>query len=184
MCPYNNKLGSTRGVVPKERLNSMFTIERAKVEEVDPIKQVLSETWVDTYADHLSRSTIEQVTTHWHDPGLLRSQIEKPGDYFAVAKDDQTIVGLITVVVLNRDELYLPRLYVRPEYQGKGVGTRLLNAAIASYPDATVIRLEVEQQNAKGHSYWRNQKFVDIGTNIEQIGTDRMAVITMERKLK
>lgn len=162
----------------------MFTIERAKVEEVDQIKQVLSETWVATYGDHLSRSTIEQVTTHWHDPGLLRSQIEKLGDYFAVAKDDGKIIGLVSVVVLSRDELYLSRLYVRPQYQGMGVGTRLLNAAIESYPDATIIRLEVEQQNAKGHSYWRKQKFVDIGTNIEQIGTDRIAVITMERKLK
>ena len=162
----------------------MFTIERAKVEEVDPIKQVLSETWVATYGDHLSRSTIEHVTTYWHDPGLLRSQIEKPGDYFAVAKDDGKIIGLINIVVLSRDELYLPRLYVRPEYQGRGVGTRLLNAALASYPDAMVIRLAVEQQNAKGHSFWRSQEFVDTGTNIEQVGNDSIAVITMERRLK
>ena len=162
----------------------MITIERAKAEEVDAIKQVLSETWVATYADHLSRATIEQVTTHWHDPNLLRSQIEKPGDYFAVAKEDGTIIGLITLMALNRDELYLPRLYVRPAYQGKGVGTRLLNAALASYPDATVIRLEVEQQNAKGHSFWRSQKFVDTGTNVEQVGNDSIAVITMERRLK
>ena len=162
----------------------MLTIERAKAEEVDAIKQVLSETWVATYADHLSRSTIEQVTTHWHDPKLLRSQIEKPGDHFAVAKEDGMIIGLITLIALNRDELYLPRLYVRPEYQGKGVGTRLLNAALASYPIATVIRLEVEQQNAKGHSFWRSQEFVDTGTNIEQVGNDSIAVITMERRLK
>ena len=162
----------------------MFTIERATVEEGDLIKQVLSETWIATYANHLSRSTIEQVTTHWHDPRLLRSQIEKLGDYFAVAKDDGTIIGLITVIVLSSEELYLPRLYVRPAYQRKGVGSRLLNAAIASYPDATVIRLEVEQQNATGHAFWRSQKFVDIGTNIEQIGTDTIAVITMERRLK
>ncbi len=162
----------------------MLTIERAKVEEVDLIKDVLSKTWVATYADHLSHSTIEQVTTHWHDPRLLRSQIEKPGDYFAVAKDDGTVIGLITLIALNRDELYLSRLYVLPAYQGKGVGTRLLNTAIASYPDASVVRLEVDQQNAKGHSYWRSQKFIDTGTNVEQIGEDSIAVITMERKLK
>ncbi len=162
----------------------MFTIERATVEDVDLVKQVLSETWVATYADHLSRSTIELVTTHWHEPSLLRSQIEKPGDYFAVAKDAGTIIGLITVVVSNRDELYLSRLYDRVSYQGKGVGTGLLNAAIASYPGATAIRLEVEQQNLKGHAYWRSQKFVDIGTKIEQIGTDKIALITMERRLK
>lgn len=162
----------------------MLTIARARAEEVDAIKQVLSDTWIATYADHLSRSTIEQITLHWHDPKLLRSQIENPNNYFGVAKGDGTIIGLITVVTLKRDELFLPRLYVHPEHQRKGVGTRLLNAAIASYPDANVIRLEVEEQNANGYSYWRSQKFVDIGTNIEQIGTDRLAVVTMERRLK
>jgi ribosomal protein S18 acetylase RimI-like enzyme len=161
----------------------MFTIERATVDDVEVIKQVLSETWLATYADHLSRATIEQVTTHWHDPRLLRSQIEKPGDYFAVAKDDGTIIGLITVVVVNHDELLLSRLYVRPSHQGRGVGSRLLNAAIAAYPHAAVIRLEVEQHNAKGHAYWRSQRFVEVGTTTEHIGTDRIPVITMERRL-
>ena len=162
----------------------MLTIERATAEDVDRIKQVLGETWIATYADHLSRSTIEQVTTHWHDPKLLQSQIEKPGDFFAVAKDDGTIIGLITVIAMSRDELYLPRLYVHPEYQARGIGTRLLNEAIASYPDAALIRLEVEQQNANGHAYWRSQKFVDTGMSIEQVGTDRLSVISMERRLK
>jgi hypothetical protein len=43
----------------------MITVERATVEDVDSIKPVLSETWLATYAAHLSSSTIEQVTTHW-----------------------------------------------------------------------------------------------------------------------
>jgi ribosomal protein S18 acetylase RimI-like enzyme len=163
----------------------MFIIERATVEEVDPIKQVLSETWAATYGDHLSRSTIEQVTKHWHDPGLLLSQIQRPGDFFAVAKDhDGRIIGLITLVALADGELLLSRLYVLPSCQGKGVGSGLLNAAIASYPRATVIRLEVERHNTRGHAYWRGQKFVDVGTKIEQIGSDTIEVITMERRLE
>ena len=112
----------------------MVTIERAKVEDVGLIKQALSETWLATYAAHLSRSTIEQVTTHWHDPSLLRSQIEMPKVYFAVARVAGTIIGLITAVALNQDELQIARLYVRPAYQRKGVGSQLLNAAISSYP--------------------------------------------------
>jgi ribosomal protein S18 acetylase RimI-like enzyme len=162
----------------------MIAIERAKSEDVDLINQLLTKTWIDTYGAYLSPSTIEQVTTNWHHPKLLRSQIEKSGDYFAVAKDEGRIIGLITVIVTGENELYLPRLYVHPDYQRQGVGSKLLNAAIASYPDATLIRLEVEQQNAKGYSYWRKQQFMDVGTSIEQIGTDRIAVISMERRLR
>ncbi len=162
----------------------MLTIERARADDVDSIKQVLSETWFDTYGSHLSRSTIEQVTTHWHDPNLLRSQIEKQGNYFAVARDDEKIVGLITVIGVTSEELYLPRLYVHPEYQRRGIGSALLDAAIAAYPDATTIRLDVEQQNAKGLSYWRKQQFVEIGAVIEQIGTESMTVLAMEKRLR
>ena len=162
----------------------MITVERAKSEDVDSIKRVLSETWMDTYADHLPRSTIEYVTTNWHDPNMLRSQIENPGDYFAVAKDEGNVTGLVTVVSVGQNELYLTRLYVHPQHQRRGIGTDLLNAALAAYPDAKTIRLEVEQHNTKGLSFWRKQKFVEVGTRIEQIGTDRMAVITMERRLK
>jgi ribosomal protein S18 acetylase RimI-like enzyme len=161
-----------------------LTIARARVDEVDAIRRVLSETWTATYADHLSRSTIEQVTTHWHAPALLCSQIEKPGDYFGVAKYEGTIIGLITVAAAKRDELFLPRLYVHPGHQRKGVGTGLLNAAIAMYPDARLIRLEVEERNANGRSYWRHQNFIDMGTSFQQIGNDRIEVITMERRLK
>jgi ribosomal protein S18 acetylase RimI-like enzyme len=91
---------------------------------------------------------------------------------------------LITVIGVTSKELYLPRLYVHPEYQRRGIGSALLDAAIAAYPDATIIRLDVEQQNAKGLSYWRKQQFVEIEAVIEQIGTDSMTVLGMERRLR
>jgi len=122
------------------------------------------ESWVATYADHLSPSTIEHVTTHWHDPKLLRSQVEKPGDFFAVARAEGKI-GITGVVAVTREELHLARLGVCREHQGTGVGSRLLDEAIAAYPDAQVVRLEVEQENTRAHSYWRHRQFVDTGTS-------------------
>jgi ribosomal protein S18 acetylase RimI-like enzyme len=162
----------------------MITIERAGVEDVDSIRRVLSETWMDTYGRHLSRAAIERVTTLWHDAELLRSQIERPGDYFAVARAGGKIVGLITVVVVGEQELHLPRLYVHPEHQRRGIGSALLNAALARYPAAHTIRLEVERRNAKGLSYWLEQHFVEVGTRTERVGTDEIPVVVMERKLR
>src|SRR5688572_10076077 len=137
----------------------MFTIARATENDVDAIKKVLSATWVDTYASYLSPSTIEQVTTEWHAPGLLRSQIERDTNYFAVAWLDGEIVGLVTVVERNPLDLHLLRLYVLPQHQKKGIGTALLDSALSRYPAARTVRLEVEQQNEKGVSYWRRQHF-------------------------
>ena len=38
----------------------MIGIERAKVEDLELIKRLLSETWIDTYAGHLSRSMMSR----------------------------------------------------------------------------------------------------------------------------
>ena len=161
----------------------MFTIARATENDVDAIKEVLSATWVDTYASYLSPSTIEQVTAEWHAPELLRSQIESATDYFAVARLDGELVGLVTVVARGPSDLHLLRLYVLPHHQGKGIGTALLDSALSRYPAARTVRLEVEQQNEKGVSYWRRRHFVAVGSSTQQVGADLLSIVTMERRL-
>ena len=162
----------------------MFTIARATGNDVDAIKKVLSATWIDTYASYLSPSTIEQVTTEWHAPDLLRSQIDSGTNYFAVAWLDGEIVGLVTVVERNPLDLHLARLYVLPRHQRKGIGTALLDSALSQYPAARTIRLDVEEQNVKGVSYWRRQHFVMVGSSTLRVGEDLLAIVTMERQLK
>ena len=162
----------------------MFTIARATENDVDAIKKVLSATWIDTYASYLSPSTIEQVTTEWHAPELLRSQIARDTGYFAVAWLGDEIVGLITVAEKSPLELHLLRLYVLPQHQRKGIGTALLSSALSRYPAAQTVRLEVERHNAKGLSYWRGQRFVEVSFSTEQVGADSVSVVTMERRLQ
>jgi ribosomal protein S18 acetylase RimI-like enzyme len=161
----------------------MFTISHATENDVDAIKKVLSATWIDTYASHLSPSTIEQVTTEWHAPELLHSQIAKDTGYFAVAWLEGEIVGLITVMEKSALELYLLRLYVLPQHQRQGIGTALLSSALAHYPAAQTVRLEVATQNTKGVAYWRGQHFVEVSFSTEQIGADSISVVIMERLL-
>jgi ribosomal protein S18 acetylase RimI-like enzyme len=110
---------------------------------------------------------------------------EKSGaGYFAVAWLDGEIVGLVTVAERNPSDLRLQRLYVLPQHQKEGIGTALLDSVLARYPAARTIRLEVEQQNEKGVSYWRRQHFVAVGSSTQQVGADFLSVVTMERQLE
>ena len=162
----------------------MFSIARATAHDVDAIKRVLSDTWVDTYASYLSPSTIEHVTTEWHARELLRSQIERDTGYFAVAWLDGEIVGLVTVVERSPLDLHLLRLYVLPQHQEQGIGTALLDAALTRYPAARTVRLEVERQNEKGISYWQRRHFVAVGSSAQRVGADALTTVTMERRLE
>ncbi len=57
----------------------------------------------------------------------------------------------------------LRQLYVRPAFQGRGIGGMLLDEIIESFPDATLFRLEVEEANAKAIGFYVAQGFVQTG---------------------
>ena len=162
----------------------MIRIEPAKVGEVQEIKQVLSDTWIDTYDSFLSEKTIQKVTSFWHDPNLLASQIQNPDFFFAVAKDERaTILGLVTARKLDNDTVVISRLYVHPQYQRKGIGKMLLNTSLSAIPETKRVRLEVEEQNQKGLSFYLKQGFKDIGRKEENVEGETLKVIEMEKRI-
>ncbi len=113
----------------------MITVQPAGIEEAPEIKQVLSETWIDTYGPFLPADVIQKVTALWHSPETLAAEIENPRVYFGVAKDERNaILGLVTAGRQSEEIVNVARLYVRPAYQRQGIGAKLLNACIAAFP--------------------------------------------------
>jgi ribosomal protein S18 acetylase RimI-like enzyme len=162
----------------------MITVQRANLENVQEIKQVLSETWIDTYGSFLSQETIKQVTTVWHDPGRLAAQIQNPEIYFGVAKDETgTILGLVTARKQEADTVVIDRLYVSPPYQRKGIGRELLEESNLAFPGTSRLLLEVEEQNEKGLSFYRKQGFKEISRREQRVGDEALMVIEMEKHL-
>lgn len=162
----------------------MVKIERAKVEEVQEIKQVLSETWVDTYGPFLSQETILKVTSTWHDPKLLALQIQDPGIFFGVAKDENDrILGLVTARKRDTDTVVIFRLYVHPRHQRKGIGGRLLEESVLAFSGVRRIQLEIEEQNHKGLAFYLKQGFKEVGRKEEWVEDEVLKVIEMEKRL-
>ena len=162
----------------------MITIETVTVRDIPEVKQLLSYTWKDTYGIFLSAKTIEKVTAVWHHPEALKSQAENPNIYFAIAKDENhKIVGLITVGRIDEKSVSLGRLYVHPEAQRQGIGHQLLTAALKAFPNTEVIRLEVEEENKKGVSFYSKQGFREVERKIDEIEGEQMKIIVMEKTL-
>jgi ribosomal protein S18 acetylase RimI-like enzyme len=155
----------------------MIIIEKATLEDISEVKQLLSYTWKDTYGSFLEAQTIEKVTTVWHHPEALKSQAEDPDTYFAVAKDEnRKIVGLITVGRIDKKRVHMARLYVHPEAQRQGIGHQLLTAALKAFPNTEVVRLEVEEKNRKGVSFYNKQGFREVERRIVDIEGEQMAL--------
>ena len=162
----------------------MITIERVTAEDIPEVKQLLSETWADTYSGILSPQTIQTVTTAWHAPHLLAQQAQNPDLFFAVAKDEHgKHLGLITIGKTDPDALMLYRLYVHPAFQRQGIGSKLVDAALIEFPAAKKMQLEVEADNKKGIAFYLKSGFKEIARRDETIEGEVLKVIVMEKLL-
>jgi ribosomal protein S18 acetylase RimI-like enzyme len=161
---------------------SMVSIERANLEDVPEIKQVLSETWRATYGSFLSQATINTVTSVWHSPDQLAAEIQNPRIFFGVAKtDDGAIIGLTTVGQIADNTVVLSRLYVHPQYQRQGIGSQLLQAGIAAVATARTIWLEVEENNHYAYTFYHNHGFRETESKEESVEGEVIKVKVMEK---
>ena len=162
----------------------MITIQPAQVEEVQDIKQVLSQTWIDTYSSFLPVEVLHKITSLWHTPEGLAAEIEDERVCFSVAKDDHgAILGLVTAGRPTDEVVYIGRLYVLPGHQRQGIGAMLLDACIASFPEFQTLRLEVEAQNEKGLAFYRKQGFRETSRKEQEIEGVSLEVVEMEMQL-
>lgn len=79
-----------------------------------------------------------------------------------VAEVDGTVVG-IAVVGSHEDYLVLWKLYVLPEFQGKAIGTALVESVVASATGVhRQIRISYLEGNTLAEAFYRGKGFVEI----------------------
>jgi ribosomal protein S18 acetylase RimI-like enzyme len=70
-------------------------------------------------------------------------------------------------------QVTLKQLYVLPGLQGRGIGGMLLDEVIESFPEASTIRLEVEEKNTKAVAFYEANGFVrteEVGVRARDAG--------------
>ncbi|UPV76604.1 GNAT family N-acetyltransferase (plasmid) [Halorussus limi] len=115
----------------------MVSVEAARTAHADGIGRVCAASWRDAYADLLPDEYVEANLRTFYRPERLADEIEErrdePGGWLvALAADENAKAASQTVVGVVRDDRpeagvgEVSALYVRPDRQGEGVGTRLL----------------------------------------------------------
>jgi ribosomal protein S18 acetylase RimI-like enzyme len=160
----------------------MVQISQAIPSDVTAIQNLLRETWLDTYGDHLSQATLDEVYKNWQSIDFLTRQIENPEMYFPVAKEGSEIAGIATARQ-PEEAVVLFRLYVSPQHQHKGVGSVLLEDVINHFPTAKTIQLHVEEMNPKGQAFYKKHGFREIKREEEKVVNEVINQILMEKSL-
>ncbi|MDX2260087.1 MAG: GNAT family N-acetyltransferase [Gemmatimonadales bacterium] len=160
----------------------LFRIERATVNDLEGIRNVLAVTWRDTYSSFLSEEAIAKVTDEWHTPTILSAEIARASTFSGIALDAGEVVGMITAH-FRAELLVVTRLYVLPGHQRRGIGQQLLHASYNAFPQASRVRLQVEEQNPVGREFYHKLGFGEVGREVDDVAGTQLRSIVLERHI-
>lgn len=78
---------------------------------------------------------------------------------FLVATREGEVVGFSDWHPASETTVVLAAIYVLPEWQGRGIGTRLLLAGLESFPSAEKFTLRVESDNSNARRFYEAHGF-------------------------
>ncbi|MEO3429612.1 GNAT family N-acetyltransferase [Pelagibius sp. CAU 1746] len=116
-------------------MNELFVLRPALPRDADAIARVHVETWQNTYAglvpsDYLARMSVARSSPQWH---RAAARAEKGNDLM-VAEVDEEVVGFVSFGPTRNPEMpyggEVYALYVGVDWQGQGLGRRLLATAL------------------------------------------------------
>lgn len=156
----------------------MIVIEQVKPQEIDKVREVLLTTWRETYKDFYPQDALEKAAHELHSTQTLLKQAQDPNLFFAAAKEVGEIIGVITVEKKDEQTLFIGRITVHPHHQGKGIGTKLIEAAKEHFSGVTKMKVECEKRNKSSCAFYLKRGFTIVGEkDTDVFGTPTKKVI-------
>jgi len=159
------------------------TLRRAQPSDAVDIAGLLRASWAAAYGSLLTADELGTIARELHAPDVLRRQMSNPRVVFHVARTNGEELAGIATLRGSEDgtTVSVLRLYVLPGLQGRGIGSQLLDQALADFPGAQRIELQVARGNPSGLSFWIKRGFHASGEEEARIGGVALRLIVMER---
>lgn len=158
-----------------------FDFRRAAAPDLQLLRLILSETWRSTYEPLLGRSAVDEMERSMLAEEPLRATLDNGVTWLAASRLDGEAAALV-YAWRDDDGVFVQRLYVRPAFQGRGLGRALLRRVAAFFPGRT-ITLDVEADNASAAGFYRALGFVETGQGAETIAGVRFRVRRFQGRL-
>lgn len=148
-------------------------VRTASERDLAAIRSLLVETWHATYDGLYGADRVTDITNEWHSPAALKARLAQPDSEFLVADDGKEIAGMAFASAVDEGgTVMLHQLYVLPSHHGRGIGGMLMEEIESCFPNATRIRLEVEEGNERAVRFYISQGFSEAGRTANCGGTN------------
>jgi ribosomal-protein-alanine N-acetyltransferase len=109
---------------------------------------------------------------------IWRGELSSPSGLYLVIEGRGEVFGQIGVRhVLG--ELHITTIAVRPEYRRRGHARALIGAALAAYPDASHVHLEVRPTNVEAITLYESLGFRETGRRPRYYGDEDAVLMTL-----
>jgi GNAT superfamily N-acetyltransferase len=138
-----------------------LVIRQADGNDLVAVLDVGRRTWPVTYGPIAGEDYVKMGLAKWWTDDATIPAIR--AGRVTVAELDGTVVG-IAVVGPHENHLVLWKLYVLPEFQGKAIGSALMESVVAAATGVHAqIQLSYLDGNTSAEAFYRSKGFVEIG---------------------
>ena len=110
---------------------------------------------------------------------VWREELESPFGLYLILEEGGEIFGQIGVRHIL-DELHITTLAVRPERRRQGHARTLVGAALAAFPEARRVHLEVRPSNAAARALYEAMGFSTTGLRRRYYGDEDALLMTLD----
>jgi ribosomal protein S18 acetylase RimI-like enzyme len=161
-------------------------VEEAAEADIPAIAQFLWNAWAEAGPDAPGWVGADQdVVAQIAAPEALRARIRGPERRMFLAWEGDEVVGFAATRMVDDRTVELAGIVVRQTMVGRGIGTPLVEAAVASAGAHGFARIvtKTETHNDRALSFYEGRGFVPTGTSTEDVEGIPVDVVELERPL-
>lgn len=128
------------------------------VEDMPRVRDISYVIWPEAYAGILPADRIPGMLAEIYDLETLAADINERGHRYWFATVDGADAGFVSAY-RDGSRVWIKKLYVLGTIRGLGLGTRLMETAIAGFPGAASVGLYVNNGNDPAIGFYRAQGF-------------------------
>ncbi|MEP6845412.1 MAG: GNAT family N-acetyltransferase [Panacibacter sp.] len=169
-----------------------FFIRLLNEADVNMLQRMSIETFVDTYGVYNTAENMQlHINQHFNTQQLLSELLDKSNYFFAAFNGDEPAgyeklrTSENPQQLIGRKHIELERIYVLRDYQGMGLGYKMIRYCLdfASVKSYELLWLGVWNQNKKAVQFYTKCGFEIFGEQAFMLGTDEQVDWLMKKEL-
>ncbi|KQV82723.1 GNAT family N-acetyltransferase [Rhizobium sp. Root1220] len=165
----------------------MYFVRTASERDLDKVRTMLVEAFRAAYAELYGDAKVNDLIAHLFSPAALQARLAKENAEFLIADNGKAIGGVGYAAMSDEmtKTVVLHLLYVLPKLHRQGIGRDIFSELETCFPDAEVMRLEVEPRNTAAIAFYHAHGFADVGRNENDApGQSGIATLILEKPLE